>query len=178
MSSLEKYCKDPKFYRNLLIEYYNVKDNKVISSVKTLTKKDIVKGLLIGLMNGGSQDKFRSHNKITIPDHAFVISFKQEIKNIMTIVFKFNEHIVEAILKENPSHFEEKNTAGQAMSAFSLEQAKKRTCMAFFYQTIERKIQEAAILAIITTHSVPIESIVPCQDGFMVLKEHYNERIC
>jgi hypothetical protein len=176
MSSLEKYCEKPKFYRDLLIEHYKVED-EVVSGGKSFTQKDKIKGLLIGLMNGGSQDKFRSHNKITIPDHAFVISFKQEIQNILTIVFKFNEHIVDAILKENPSHFEDKNTSGRAMSAVSLEQAKKRTCMAFFYQTIERKIQESAILAITTTHSVPVESIVPCQDGFMVLKEHYNERM-
>jgi hypothetical protein len=32
----------------------------------------------------------------------------------MTIVFKFNEHIVDAILKEKPSHFEDKNTSGRA----------------------------------------------------------------
>ncbi|KAJ1379848.1 hypothetical protein B484DRAFT_441014, partial [Ochromonadaceae sp. CCMP2298] len=163
MSSLEEYCEKPKFIRDILIEYYEVED-EVVSGRKSITKKDKIKGLLIGLMNGGSQDKFRSHNKITKPDHEFVISFKQEIQNIMTIVFKFNEHIVDAILKETPSHFEDKNTSGRAMSAVSLEKAKKRTCMAFFYQTIERKMQESAILTITTTYSVPIESIVPCQD--------------
>ena len=51
---------------------------------------------------------------------------------------------------------------------------KKNSLLAYFFQSIERFIQESCIEMICSTYGLHLRNIVPCQDGFMVLKTDYK----
>jgi len=53
----------------------------------------------------------------------------------------------------------------------------KRGVMALWYQSIERLIQETSIQFLIDYYNFTLEDIIPCQDGFMILKELWNDNI-
>jgi hypothetical protein len=60
---------------------------------------------------------------------------------------------------------------------FLNKEEEKKGIMALYYQSIERLIQETSIKYLIDNKNFKLEDIVPCQDGFMILKELYNDNL-
>ena len=94
-----------------------------------------------------------------------VEDFNNEMKRFRDIVYAHNEHIIDDIIKANPNKFDEFKTD------YTILQAKKRTCISLWCQTIERYIQEKVISYLVANKGFKLIDIVPCQDGFMILKE-------
>ena len=84
---------------------------------------------------------------------------------VMEHIWKINNTIIDDVLKENPTKYQKYKTEK------SILKAKKRTCLSLFYQTIERHIQEGMTLFLVQEKKFILEDIIPCQDGFMILKK-------
>ena len=135
--------------------------------------RKIAKTLPIALSFGGSYKEWLKTNEIINPDEKmdFIVELEKEYAGIMDVVYENNKIIIEDVEKADPFKFDK----------FSTEEgrydAKKRTCMSLFYQTIERHLQEAMIRYLVDEKRFKLEDIVPCQDGFMILKELYYPEI-
>ena len=146
---LMKYVGNPKKYRAKVMEHHNC-------------SKDVAKTLFIVLMFGGCYKSWIKDNNISHNDTAFlqiVVEIEKEMKNVIEIVYNTNPHIKKDVLKQDPKKWENENAA-------------KRGVMGLWSQSVERHIQETAIIYLVNSHNVPLETIIPCQDGFMILKEY------
>ena len=151
---LGKYVKNPKKYREFVMNHHNC-------------NKDTAKNLFICLMFGGSYDSWLKDNDIQ--ENKFkkiksVCELEDELKSVMDIVYNTNQTIKEDILRIEPNKWSNENEA-------------KRSIMALWSQTIERLLQETAIKWLCDNKGFQIEKIVPCQDGFMILKELWYDDI-
>lgn len=151
---LGEYVDNPKKCREYVMNYYNC-------------TKDIAKKLFICLMFGGSYDSWLKDNDIQ--QNKFkkikeVNDMESELKSVMDIVYNTNKTIKEDILRLDPKKWSNENEA-------------KRSVMALWAQTIERILQETAIKWLCDVKGFQIEKIVPCQDGFMILKELWYDGI-
>lgn len=152
--SLEKYVKNPKKYRELIMTHHNC-------------DKDTAKRVIISIMNGGSYSdclkwdgiKDNKNKKIKT-----ISNIEDEMKQIINIIYGVNQHIKEDILKENPEHWKNEDEA-------------KRGVMAIYCQSIERLIQETSIKWLCDHKNFNLEYIIPCQDGLMILKELWYDGI-
>ena len=52
---------------------------------------------------------------------------------------------------------------------------KRNSSISYYFQSIERFIQESCIKLIHTEYKIPLHTIIPCQDGFMILQEHFQD---
>jgi len=150
---LNAYVKDHKMFREKIMEIYKV-------------SKDIAKQLPIRLMFGGSYDKWLIDNNIQdnvrLPE---IDKIEKEMKNVMEIVYTANQHIKNDVLKDDPTKW-------------SSELEAKRGVMALWSQSIEKLIQEDCIQFLVDKKKFVLEDIVPCQDGFMVLKSYAYPKLC
>lgn len=149
---LRKYVETPKLYRENVMSFHTC-------------DKDTAKKLFISLIMGGSYEGWM--REFDIPMGAsllpYVLEFETEMKGIMEVVYNMNPQIKKDVLKENPTKWRNLNE-------------EKRGIMGLWCQSIEKLFQEIAIEAIISK-DIKLEEVVPCQDGFMVLKEHYDDEL-
>lgn len=154
-SSLTKYCEDPKKYQKKIMTHHNC-------------SKDTAKKLIISILNGGKYSYWLTKNDIQLNDNSplkLVSSIQEELSGVIEIVYTNNQHIKKDVLKSDPSKWNSDNEA-------------KRGVMALWIQTIERMIQETCVSYLTEVKDIPINEIVPCQDGLMVLSQHYYDEIC
>jgi phage/plasmid-associated DNA primase len=156
MEYLEDYIKKPKEYRELIMTHHNC-------------SKDCAKNLAITLMMGGSYDGWIKEWDIqnnTEPEQRIgeLQHIEKELKDIVNLVYASNQHIKKDVLKQDPTRWK---TEAEA----------KRGVMGLWSQSIERLFQEEVIKFLIETKNFEIEKIVPCQDGFMILKELWYDGI-
>jgi phage/plasmid-associated DNA primase len=149
MVALKKYVDNTQHFRQAIMRHHKV-------------SKDIAKRLPICLMFGGSYDGWIIDNKIITNDRNLIqeiIEIETEIKSIIEIVYTNNKDTIEkAVLKADPSKWKDIDE-------------KKRGVMALWSQSVERLCQETSITYLVEHKNFKIENIVPCQDGFMILKE-------
>jgi hypothetical protein len=154
---LDKYVKNPKKYREFIMEHHNC-------------NKDCAKNLPIVLMMGGSYDSWIKDWDIQKNiEHCNrilnIINIEKELKDIMEIVYANNQHIKKDVLKQDPNKW---RTEAEA----------KRGVMGLWCQSTERLFQETAIRYLVDCKDFKLETIVPCQDGFMILKDLMYPDLC
>jgi hypothetical protein len=153
---LNKYVKKPKKYREFIMEHHNC-------------SRDCAKNLPIVLMFGGSYDGWIREWDIQkniekgerIKD---ICEIEKELKCVMEVVYANNQHIKKDVLKQDPNKWK---TDAEA----------KRGVMSLWSQSIERLLQETAIKYLVDAKGFKLEQIVPCQDGFMILKELWYDTL-
>jgi hypothetical protein len=154
VEAIKYYCENPKQIRQQIMDYYNC-------------NKDIAKKLPIKIMHGGLYKNWIIENGIIIDESKkpyidIITNIENEMKSIIEIVYGNNSHIKDDVLKFNPDKW--KNTNEE-----------KRGVMALWYQSIERLIQETTIQFLVDNKNFKLEDIIPCQDGFMILKELWQD---
>lgn len=149
--------------RDELFEYYQDKYNK---------PRDVIKQLFTMMGFGASSKTWYASNGIEFDNDEFIQALNQEYYELSNIIYEKNPHIIEDVTKSNPTKFMEYT------DELSLLSAKKRCVMALYYQTLERICQEACIVYLSESKGFDIKKIVPCQDGFMILKELYYPTLC
>lgn len=151
--NLTMYASAPKEYRQSIMDYYNV-------------SKDCAKNLPIILCYGGSYDDWCYNWDIdtSIPKLQFFKELELELSNIMTEIFHRNPQIQKDLSKRDPEKYKDTNKL-------------KKGVMSQYATTIERILQENAIKWLIKNKKIPIETIVSCQDGFMILLKYYYDGI-
>ena len=125
--------------------------------------REEAKNLFIRLMMGGTYENWRQEVARQRQNEIMEFARNLEINELLTIravVYTANPHMVAAVLAVDPHKWKSKD-------------AEKRGVMALWSQTIERVIQETAISFLVETKHIPLQSIIPCQDGFMVPVEHH-----
>lgn len=152
---LSYYCENrDKLLNEISAHYSNKIDN------------DIVKRIIIALMNGGELIyQFQKYGIETCNNHhPFFIQFSQEIPQVINLIYFHNSHIADDVIANDPDRFQ---TVGNELL---LE--KKRTVAGLFYTTIERFIQETCISFLVNNKGFNLyDDIVPSQDGFMIKKQ-------
>lgn len=150
--NIAKYCGNVSHYREEIMKFYGV-------------SKDAAKGLFIRLIYGGSLVGWKTDNAIsTFEDPDILADIGQELNEFIEIVWAGNQHIYNDIVKHNPNFYKG-----------SYQNKNKKSVMAFWCQSIERYIQEQTILYLCNTYDINVKDCIPCQDGFMMLKEHFHE---
>jgi hypothetical protein len=126
--------------------------------------KEDAKKLFIRLIYGGSVERWLEENNINdIPIPRIVRCIYQELDSFANIVWEGNQHILNDIIKAKPDYFK-----GQPANK------PKKTVMSFWAQTVERYIQEKAIMHLSSTYNILVNNFIPCQDGFMMLKADFK----
>jgi hypothetical protein len=52
---------------------------------------------------------------------------------------------------------------------------KRYSDISYYFQSIERYLQETSVKMIHEEYKIPLHDFIPCQDGFMILQENYQE---
>ena len=146
---LIKYVANPAKYRKKVMEHHNC-------------SKDVAKTLFIVLMFGGCYKSWIKDNNINHNDTAFLqiaVEIEKEMRTIIEIVYSNNPQIKKDVLKQDPKRWDNENDA-------------KRGVMGLWSQSVERFVQETAIMFLVKTRNIPLEQIIPCQDGFMILQQY------
>lgn len=160
-----------------LFEYVAKRDEILLTyQTKYGLGRDTIKQLFTMMGFGGSYKTWFSSHDMEITDDAdgaFITELNQEYFELSNIIYDKNPDIISDVLKANPSRFVKYEGNECAMLA-----SKKRCVMAMFYQTIERYCQEACSSFLVNNKGFILKDIVPCQDGFMILKELYYPEIC
>jgi len=140
--------------------------------IKYNVNRDKIKKLFTALSFGSSIKTWYEDNNIQNDYDYDVVGLQNEYQQLMEIIYDANPKICDDIIKKNPHYFIKYNTPETLLSK------KKRTTMALFYQTAERYIQEECINYLVKNKDFKLKDIVPCQDGFMILKNlYYNDII-
>jgi phage/plasmid-associated DNA primase len=153
LPALKLYVDNPQHFRQAIMRHHKV-------------SKDTAKNLPICLMFGGSYDGWIREHNITHNDNnkiQEIIDIETQIKSIIEIVYSNNKDTIEkAVLKQDPNKWK------------TIDE-KKRGVMALWSQSVEKLLQETSISYLVDEKGFKIEEIVPCQDGFMILKELWYE---
>lgn len=145
---LETYVSTTKQFRQEIATFYN-------------TTISIAKELCLRLMFGGGFSEWFQDFNIEKTEKMEALRLLQiELRSLMEIVYTNNPMIKKEVLKLEPTKW-------------PTEYKAKCGVFALWACTIERQIQETAILAL----NIRIEDVIPCQDGFMILKKHYTHDI-
>lgn len=152
---IEKYCANTKKYRAVVAKHYGI-------------ELDQAKSLFIRLIYGGSLRKWKQDNNIdtNIKDYGMLFKMKKELTEFQNIVVAGNQHIIDDILLASPDYFHN-----------AYEGKREKTLMSFWCQSIERFIQEKCIMFLVSKYDLYLNDFIPCQDGFMMKKENYNNNI-
>ena len=162
VTHLKQYVAEPKRIREEIAEYHGCS----VGSAKTL---------FISLIFGGSYrgwvfEHGIQKNNDEKQQNKFVLRVERELRNIKNMVFSQNPKICEDICAK------ETQTRKRKLDE-EHEPENKRSVMALWAQTIERMIMETAVAWLVANRGVKLEYVVPCQDGFMLLKEQYNPQM-
>lgn len=147
---LDKYVSEAKVYRANIEKYHGC-------------TKDTAKRLPISLMMGGTYGGWIEDNDITKNKNKYlaeIVELQTELEGIKQIINKENKEIKEIVTDLKPKKWPNMRKA-------------ERGVMGLWCQTIEREIQESAILWLKEHKKLKLQDIVPCQDGFMVLKSQF-----
>jgi len=149
---LRKYVETPKLYRETIMVHHSC-------------DKDTAKKLPISLIMGGTYEGWMKEFEIPLGNELLqdFLEMEREMKTIMEVVYNMNPDIKKDVLKENPNKWRNINE-------------EKRGVMGLWCQSVERLFQETAIEAILSSE-IKIEEVVPCQDGFMIPKEYYDDEL-
>lgn len=163
---ISEICKHHKIKVPFLCEYIEKREVILAHVMNTHgVTRDVAKNLPIIFMFGGSYNGWmKEHNVIHGDKIDKMEGMENELMAIMEIVYTNNKHIETAVLKQEPTKWK-------------TDAEKKRGVMALWSQTIERQLQESAISHLVRSYDIPIEEIVPCQDGFMIRKKYYEEKM-
>lgn len=147
------------------LEYYVKHRNDFINEIKEYyeTTYDKVKNLFIIIMMGGKYESWVKEEDIDvmnkeIPDKIKYID--KELSQLREIVYSHNEEIRNIKLDKWTNNNKE-----------------KRGVFSIWYQTIERNIQETLIKFLIREKNIQLNEVIPCQDGFMILKNYYYDNL-
>jgi len=128
--------------------------------------KDVAKTLPISLMFGGSFSGWVSDNDIEINASNPLPLFRDlqtELDVIKSLVYKANEKtITKDVLRLEPDRWP---TLAD----------KKNGTMALWCQTLERLGQEASIARVCDELKIPLKSVAPSQDGFMLPRKYADK---
>ena len=150
--SLKKYCEKTKHYREKIMEVHTV-------------NKDTAKELPIRILFGGSYDEWITENGVDKNTKIKTfIHMETQLKLIMEIVYRENPQMVKDLSKDSTWNKKTLN-------------AKKRSVMGLWGQTMERFFQETAILFLVEDKGFILEDIIPSQDGFMVRPQYWYDGI-
>jgi phage/plasmid-associated DNA primase len=153
-----EYCKDPKGMRYAVAKHHDLKNIVNKETGVTLTPYEQAKKLFLILSFGGSYTEWKKTYNAKNGDLDNIIAMEAENKVVMDIIYKLN-----------PRMLSDANNASDAFKNKS-ETEKKRSIMALWGQSMERMIQERCILSLCENLKFDLDAIVPCQDGFMILK--------
>jgi hypothetical protein len=117
--------------------------------------RDSAKKLVIRLIMGGSYDAWAQENNTTPSPVPWVKQLEQEVCLITEMIYQRNTHIEKDVLKCYPNKWHTLHD-------------KKKGVVALWCQTIERLLQETVLSFLVEEKQIPLDEIVPCQDGFMV----------
>ena len=154
LPALNLYVQDPKNIRQIIMEHHNV-------------NKDIAKQLPISLMFGGSYKSWAIENNVENYENKIkeIVDFEMQLKPLIEIIYTHNKNTIEkAVLKHDPNKWK------------TIDE-KKRGVVALWCQSVERLLQETSIEYLVNEKNFKIEEIVPCQDGFMILKELWYDEL-
>ena len=156
MPTLELYVKDPKQYRQMISDHHGC-------------DKDTAKRLPITLMMGGTykgwmKDNDIQKNRDTMQGIEFINKLEVEMNLVMNLIYAHNKNIEKDVLRQDPGRW-------------PTEQERKRGVMGLWSQTVERIMQEAVIKFLVESKLFKIEHVVPCQDGFMILRDLWYDGI-
>jgi len=157
---LDEYVADPKKFREELMAHYSV-------------EKDTAKGLPIRDVYGGEERAWAlEHGVHHRPPMKKMVAMHVELYKIRRLVVDKNPDILARILAAEPDYFTSRGKNGSSQSV------RDRTIMSYWCLTVERHMQEKAILEFLRLcPGACLEDVVPCQDGFMILKELFNREI-
>lgn len=156
LPNLKLYVDDPKKFRLEIAEHHKC-------------DKDTAKNLPIVLMMGGSYDGWLKENDIQTNREnnqkiKFINDLETEMKIVTNMVYCHNKHIEKDVLRQEPTKW-------------TTEAECKRGVMGLWSQTVERLFQERVISYLVEQRGFRLEYIVPCQDGFMILKDLWYDGI-
>lgn len=130
--------------------------------------KDVAKTLPIIILFGGSYNMWMLENNITTGSKMDLFqNIETEMKVIMQRVFNENKNTILKNCLPHKKRNKEWNTTDESM----------RGVMGLWCQSVERLMQETAIKWLTENKNIPLDTVIPCQDGFMILKEYYYEGI-
>jgi hypothetical protein len=156
------YCSDPKKWRYSIAEQHHLKPILNKDTGVVLSPYEQAKKLFISLSFGGSYSEWMKTYNAQGGEIIEILEMEKELLNVMDIIYKKNSDIIDDVSNET---WKKKST-----------QAKKRSIMGLWAQSVEKLLQESCIMKICSEFGLQLESIVPCQDGFMILKKD-NENI-
>jgi phage/plasmid-associated DNA primase len=146
---LTEYARNPTEIRQDIMAFYNL-------------TKDEAKKLIFRMCYGGSYTEWCKEQG-TDRIHPFLLALENELTNIQIVIHTANkETIVKEVKKQDPTKWT--NPAQECRGA-----------MALYAQSVERLIQEKAIAWLVSNKGLPLEKIVPSQDGFMILEEYWYD---
>ena len=149
--TINLYCSDPKGFREQVVKYYGC-------------SKDASKQLFIRIIYGGTIDQWKKDfNICNIQPFKLIVDIEIELQPFRKLIFNENPQIVLDVKKCNPTKFSNK-TDLQIINSV----------VAYWCQSVERYIQEQAILFIVKEFNVELKTVIPCQDGFMIQKKDYK----
>tara|TARA_R110000868_G_scaffold311218_1_gene572302 strand:- start:903 stop:3875 length:2973 start_codon:yes stop_codon:yes gene_type:complete len=152
---IKLYCADPKGIREQVMKHFGC-------------SKDHAKQLFIRLIYGGTFNKWIKDFKIDpkISCLPIVASLESELEPFRKLIYDSNPHIKQDILTANPDAYKGKS-----------EKEINNSIVAFWCQSVERYIQETTITFLCNRYNILVNDIIPCQDGFMVLKTDYKSEM-
>jgi hypothetical protein len=146
---LAEYAMNPAEIRQDIMAFYNI-------------SKDEAKKLIFRMCYGGSYTNWcqeRGEDRI----HPFLLALEKELTNIQIMIHTNNkETIVKEVKKQDPTKWNN-------------EYKERRGVMGLYAQSVERLIQEKAIAWLVSNKGLPLEKIIPSQDGFMILEEYWYD---
>jgi phage/plasmid-associated DNA primase len=154
-SALSTYADNYKTLREDIMKHHNV-------------PKDVAKQLPIRLLFGGTYDAWmQEFNVVQGEKMPLFVELENQIMHFADWVWKENQDTIYKACKKTKEAKKDWATVAQA----------KRGVLGLWSQTVERYVQETAIQWLVDNKRIPLDTIIPCQDGCMVLKEHFYEGI-
>ena len=163
-SIISEVCKannlDISWYK-CLKDYVNNRHDyiKEIMDIYGVTR-DISKKLFLSILNGGTFIGWVKDYNIDAMNKELpykVKTFSEELMRLRDYIYSLNSDIIKT------EKWDDENKA-------------KKGILAVWYHTIERTIQET-IIKYLERKGLFINEIIPCQDGFMILKKHWYDNI-
>lgn len=158
LSALDAYVNNYKELRVQIAEHHGV-------------SKDVAKQLPLRILFGGTYQGWRNdYNVSTGVDIPLFVELQTQMVSFSERIWSENKDtIYKDCLKYKRNDVE--------IQKWKTEADAKRGVMGLWCQTVERMMQETAIQWLVDNKRIPLDTIIPCQDGCMVLKEHYYEGI-
>ena len=165
--NLDTYVADKSGLRKSIAEHHGV-------------SKDIAKQLPLMMMFGGEFREWVSMHCVELNHDnplPLIKNIESELSCIREKIFETNPHILKDILKVNPDKFGKPNKTATARENARMIADQKKSVMGLWCQTIERFIQESCILWLVENTNIKLETVVPCQDGFMIPVANWYDNI-